>query len=58
MNTEWLPDAANMTKIIVQARLSERRIGDFDKLREAVKRAWGIELLVETEKEVAAKLYS
>ena len=58
MNTVWLPDGAKKTKVIVPARRSERRIGDFDKLREAVKRARGIELLVETEKEVAAKLYS
>lgn len=58
VNTVWLPDGGKRTKVIVPARRSERRIGDFDKLREAVKQARGIELLVETEKEVAAKLYS
>lgn len=58
VNTVWLPDGEKKTKVIVPARRSERRIGDFDKLREAVKRARGIELLVETEREVAAKLYS
>ena len=58
VNTVWLPDGEKKTKVIVPARRSERRIGDFDKLREAVKQARGIELLVETEREVAAKLYS
>jgi len=58
VNTVWLPDGGKKTKVIVPAKRSERRIGDFDKLREAVKQARGIELLVETEKEVAAKLYS
>jgi transcription antitermination factor NusA-like protein len=58
VNTVWLPDGGKKTKVIVPAKRSERRIGDFDKLREAVKRARGIELLVETEREAAAKLYS
>ncbi len=58
VNTVWLPDGGKKTKVIVPARRSERRIGDFDKLREAVKQARGIELLVETEREAAAKLYS
>lgn len=57
VNTVWLPDGAKKTKVIVPARRSERRIGDFDKLREAVKQTRGIELLVETERE-AARLYS
>jgi hypothetical protein len=58
VNTVFLPDGEKKTKVIVPAKRSERRIGDFDKLREAVKRARGIELLVETEREVAASLYS
>jgi len=58
VNTVWLPDGGKKTKVIVPARRSERRIGDFDKLREAVKQARGIELLVETEREAAASLYS
>ena len=58
VNTVWLPDGEKKTKVIVPARRSERRIGDFDKLREAVKQARGIELLVETEREATAKLYS
>ena len=58
VNTVWLPDGGKKTKVIVPARRSERRIGDFDKLRDAVKQARGIELLVETEREAAAKLYS
>jgi len=58
VNTVWLPDGGKKTKVIVPAKRSERRIGDFDKLREAVKRARGIELLVETEREAATKLYS
>jgi transcription antitermination factor NusA-like protein len=58
VNTVWLPDGAKKTKVIVPARRSERRIGDFDKLRDAVKQARGIELLVETEREAAANLYS
>jgi hypothetical protein len=58
VNTVWLPDGGKKTKVIVPARRSERRIGDFDKLRDAVKQARGIELLVETEREAATKLYS
>jgi transcription antitermination factor NusA-like protein len=58
VNTVWLADGGKKTKVIVPAKRSERRIGDFDKLREAVKQARGIELLVETEREAAAKLYS
>jgi transcription antitermination factor NusA-like protein len=58
VNTVWLPDGGKKTKVIVPARRSERRIGDFDKLRDAVKQARGIELLVETEREAAANLYS
>ncbi|MDG6985159.1 MAG: hypothetical protein JRM73_00230 [Nitrososphaerota archaeon] len=58
VNTVYLPDGEKKTKVIVPARRSERRIGDFDKLREAVMRARGIDLLVETEREVAASLYS
>ncbi len=58
VNTVWLPDGGKKTKVIVPARRSERRIGAFDKLRAAVKQARGIELLVETEREAAAKLYS
>jgi len=58
VNTVWLPDGEKKTKVIVPAKRSERRIGDFDKLREAVKQARGIELLVETEREAAASLYS
>lgn len=57
VNTVWLPDGGKKTKVIVPARRSERRIGDFDKLRDAVKQARGIELLVETEREAAAKVY-
>ena len=58
VNTVWLPDGEKKTKVIVPAKRSERRIGDFDKLRDAVKRARGIELLVETEREAASKLHS
>ena len=57
VNTVWLPDGGKKTKVIVPAKRSERRIGDFDKLRDAVKQARGIELLVETERE-AMRLYS
>ncbi|MDG6920529.1 MAG: transcription elongation factor NusA [Nitrososphaerota archaeon] len=58
VNTVWLQDGGKKTKVVVPAKRSERRIGDFDKLRDAVKRARGIDLLVETEREVAASLYS
>jgi transcription antitermination factor NusA-like protein len=58
VNTVWLPDGGKKTKVIVPARRSERRIGDFDKLREAVRLARGIELLVETEREAALSQYS
>ncbi len=53
VNTVWLPDGGKRTKVIVPERRSERRIGDFDKLRSAVKQARGIELLVETEREAS-----
>ena len=58
VNTVWLPDGGKKTKVIVPARRSERRIGDFDKLRDAVKQARGIELQVETEREAAGRIYS
>lgn len=58
VNTVWLPDGEKKTKVVVPAKRSERRLGDFDKLRETVKRARGIDLLVETEREVAASLHS
>jgi len=58
VNTVWLPDGGKKTKVIVPARRSERRIGDFDKLREAVRQARGIELLVETEREAALSQYT
>ena len=58
VNTVWLPDGGKKTKVIVPARRSERRIGDFDKLRDAVRQARGIELLVETEREAALSQYS
>jgi len=58
VNTVWLPDGGKKTKVIVPARRRERRISDFDKLREAVKQARGIELLVETEREAALGQYT
>jgi len=51
VNTVWLTDGGKRTKVIVPARRSERYIGDFEKLRNMVKQARGIELLVETERE-------
>lgn len=51
VNTVWLPDGRKRTKVIVPAKRSERKFGDFDKVRDAVKQARGIELLVETERE-------
>lgn len=58
VNTVWLPDGGKKTKVIVPVRRRERRIGDFDKLREAVRLARGIELIVETEREAALSQYS
>ena len=58
VNTVFLPDGGKKTKVVVPAKRSERRIGDFDRLREAVKQARGIELLVETEREISTGLYS
>ena len=58
VNTVWLPDGRKRTKVIVPRRRSERRFGDFDKLREAVREARGIELLVETEGEAALRPWS
>ena len=57
VNTVFLADGEKKTKVIVPGRRSERRIGDFDKLRDAVKQARGIELLVETEREAAMRAY-
>jgi len=51
VNTVWLPDGRKRTKVIVPAKRSERKIGDFGRLRDAVRQARGIELLVETERE-------
>lgn len=58
VNTVWLPDGGKKTKVIVPTRRSERRIGDFDKLRDAVKQARGIELLVETEREASSRSFA
>jgi transcription antitermination factor NusA-like protein len=57
VNTVWLPDGGKKTKVIVPGKRNERRIGDFDKLRDAVKQARGIELLVETEREAGLRQY-
>jgi transcription antitermination factor NusA-like protein len=57
VNTVWLPDGGKRTKVIVPGRRNERRFGDFDKLRDAVKQARGIELLVETELEAGFRQY-
>lgn len=51
VTTVWLSDGGKRTKVIVPDRRSERRYGEFEKLRNAVKLARGIELLVETERE-------
>jgi len=51
VNTVWLPDGRKRTKVIVPAKRSERKLGEFGKLRDAVWQARGIELLVETERE-------
>jgi transcription antitermination factor NusA-like protein len=55
VNTVWLPDGEKRTKVIVPGRRNVRRFGDFDKLRDAVKQARGIELLVETEREAGLR---
>jgi transcription antitermination factor NusA-like protein len=57
VNTVWLPDGGKRTKVIVPGKRSERRFGDFDKLRDAVKQARGIELLVETDREAGLRQY-
>ena len=51
VNTVWLPDGRKRTKVIVPARRSDRKLGDFGKLRDAVMKARGIEILVEPERE-------
>ncbi len=50
VNTVWLPDGGKRTKVIVPGRRTERHYGDFETLRDAVRQACGIELLVETER--------
>ncbi len=57
VNTVWLPGGEKRTKVIVPGKKSDRRIGDFDKLRVAVKQARGMELLVETEREAGLRTY-
>jgi hypothetical protein len=54
VNTVWNPDGTKRTKVIVPSRRMERQIGDFDKLRSAARKARGIELLLETEREALA----
>jgi hypothetical protein len=51
VNTVWLPDGTKRTKVIVPDRRTERQVGDFDRLRAAARKARGIELLLETERE-------
>jgi hypothetical protein len=58
VNTVWLTDGGKRTKVIVPGKRSERYTGDFEKLRDIVKRARGIELLVETEREAMLRTWS
>jgi len=58
VNTVWLTDGGKRTKVIVPGRRSERYTGDFEKLRDMVKQARGIELLVETEREALLRTWS
>jgi hypothetical protein len=55
VNTVFNIDGTKRTKVIVPSRRMERQIGDFDKLRSAAKKARGIELLLETEREALAR---
>jgi len=57
VNTVWLTDGGKRTKVIVPARRSERYTGDFEKLRDMVRQARGIELLVETEREAMLRTW-
>jgi transcription antitermination factor NusA-like protein len=57
VNTVWLTDGGKRTKVIVPARRSERYAGDFEKLRDMVRQARGIELLVETEREAMLRTW-
>jgi hypothetical protein len=54
VNTVYHPDGTKRTKVIVPSRRMERQVGDFDKLRSAARKARGIELLLETEREALA----
>ncbi len=58
VNTVWMTDGGKRTKVIVPARRSERYTGDFEKLRDMVRQARGIELLVETEREAMLRNWS
>ncbi len=58
VNTVWHPDGTKRTKVIVPSRRMERQIGDFDKLRSAAKKARGIDLLLETEREALVRVGS
>lgn len=58
VNTVWLTDGGKRTKVIVPGRRNDRHIGDFEKLRDMVKQARGIELLVETEREAMLRPWS
>ena len=57
VNTVWLPDGGKRTKVIVPGRRSERSLGDFEKLRAIVKKARGIDLVVETEREATYRQF-
>jgi hypothetical protein len=58
VNTVWLTDGGKRTKVIVPGKRSERYTGDFEKLRDIVRQARGIELLVETEREAMLRTWS
>ncbi len=58
VNTVWLTDGGKRTKVIVPGRRNDRHAGDFEKLRDIVKQARGIELLVETEREAMLRTWS
>jgi len=56
VNTVFQTDGSKRTKVIVPSRRMERQVGDFDKLRSAARKARGIELLLETEREALASV--
>ncbi len=52
----WLPDGSKLTKLIIPWRRGDKLPREFEALRKLAKKARGIELMIETEREAALRL--